>query len=277
MNEIDIQKLEVKLLLEAIFLRYGYDFRHYSRASITRRILQFITLNQIESISHLQALLIRDEAFFSSVAQAFSITVTEMFRDPHVYRCLRGEVIPLLKTYPFVKIWHAGCATGEEVYSLAILLKEEGLYERCTIFATDMNDTALEAAREGIYPLESAREYTVGYQKSGGQAAFSDYYVTAQGSQGIQMDPALRERVTFANHNLVSDEVFGEMNLIICRNVLIYFNVELKDRVLDLFVRSLTNGGILCLGDKESLCLSRVAARFSPFDESCSIYKLGGV
>lgn len=219
MQEKELEEIERTLLLEAIFLRYGYDFRNYSRASISRRIRYFLSRNGSESIGELLPRILREPALFQSLLFDFSVTVTEMFRDPLFYRALRREVVPLLKTYPFIKVWSAGCATGEEVYSLAILLKEEGLLEKATIFATDINDDSLTRAKKGIYPLKQVREYTENFQATGSLHSFSRYYHADQ--EHIVMDRELRERITFANHNLVSDQVFGEMHLILCRNVMI--------------------------------------------------------
>jgi chemotaxis protein methyltransferase CheR len=215
--------------------------------------------------------LLYDESFFQVFVREFSITVTDMFRDPHVYLSLRKNVIPLLKTYPFVKIWHAGCATGEEAYSLAIVLKEEGLYDRATLFATDFNDTALDKAKKGIYALDNARKFTANYQAAGGKTSFSEYYNARY--EAMAINQSLRKNITFANHNLVTDAVFGEMQLILCRNVLIYFEKELQDRVLHLFSDSLTHGGILCLGTKESLRFSSVGKCFQAVDEDAKIYR----
>jgi chemotaxis protein methyltransferase CheR len=212
-----------------------------------------------------------DEAFAHKVILEFSVAVTEMFRDPTFYVSVRKNVIPYLKTFPFIKIWHAGCASGEEVYSLAILLQEEGLYERSTIFATDFNEVILEKAREGIYPLKDIRQYSANYARAGGQASFSDYY-HAQYDSAI-IDRTLKRNITFASHNLVTDGVFGEMHLIFCRNVLIYFDRPLQDRVLQLFDESLEHGGFLCLGTKESLDFSSVSGHFKGADTQEKIYQ----
>ncbi|MBU0493835.1 MAG: protein-glutamate O-methyltransferase CheR [Chloroflexi bacterium] len=271
MNRTDIENIEINLLLEAIFQRYGYDFRRYARASIERRVRQLLPKCGCATISELIPKLLYDESFFAPLVHEFSITVSEMFRDPTVYRRLRETVVPLLKTYPFVKIWHAGCASGEEVYSLAILLQEEGLYDRATIFATDFNDAALDQAREGIYALETVQQFTANYQQAGGIRSFSEYYHAHY--EAIALDEALKRNITFANHNLVTDGVFGEMHLILCRNVLIYFNKELQNRVLQLFRDSLVRGGFLCLGSKESLLFSAIQTDLKPIDEQARIYQ----
>ena len=194
-----------------------------------------------------------------------------MFRDPEFYHTIREQVIPYLKTYPFIRIWHAGCATGEEVYSLAIVLKEEGFYDRATIFATDFNVEALEKARQAIYPLEAMQEFTANYQRAGGTRAFSDYYRT--GYDAAILDAALKKNVTFANHNLVTDGVFSEVHLVLCRNVLIYFDKTLQNRVLGLFHDSLVHGGILALGSKESIQFSQVAEAYEPLSSKWKIYQ----
>lgn len=266
-----IETIEVDLLLEALYRAYGYDFRSYARASISRRARQFLTNAECSTISDMIPWVLHDEAFFSRLVQCFSVTVTEMFRDPYVYESLRQRVIPVLRTWPHIKVWHAGCATGEEVYSLAILLKEEGLYEKARIYATDFNDSALERAREGIYSLEKIQEGTRNYQSAGGNGSFGQYYKSSY--EVANIDKSLRERVTFANHNLVSDGVFGEMQLVFCRNVLIYFDADLKDRVLGLFTESLVNGGFLCLGTKEDLAFSNVKESYEAIDSRARIYK----
>ncbi|MEM5788273.1 MAG: protein-glutamate O-methyltransferase CheR [Syntrophobacteraceae bacterium] len=271
MRKEEIEDIEVKLLLEAIQARYGHDFRDYSRASIKRRLRNHAGKARARYISEMISHLLHDESYFQELIYDLSITVTEMFRDPEFFMAMRQLIVPHLKTHPFVKIWHAGCATGEEVYSLAIILKEEGFYDRATIFATDFNDMALAKAGEGIYPLEKMREFTANYQKAGGVGSFSDYYVT--GYDSAILDPALKKNITFANHNLVTDSVFGEMHLIVCRNVLIYFNKTLQDRVLGLFRDSLTSGGILCLGSKESLHSSSIEDEFKTLNQKWKIFR----
>jgi chemotaxis protein methyltransferase CheR len=261
---MDNEDIEINLLVEGLFLKYGYDFRNYSKAHIKRRVLRRLSISGLASISEMLYKALYDRSFFEILLLDFSINVTEMFRDPNFYRALRREVIPILKTYPFVKIWHAGCATGEEVYSMAILLKEEGLYDRCQIYATDFNEVVLEKAKEGIYPIESIKEYTYNYQQAGGTTSFSDYYMAKYNS--VIVDPSLKEKIIFADHNLVTDGIFGEMNIILCRNVLIYFNKELQNRVISLFHESLCHGGILCLGSKESLRFSSCEEKFKAID-----------
>jgi len=243
--------IEIQLLLEAIFVKYGYDFRDYAQAHVKRRVLHRLGLSGLDSISAMQHRVITDQSFFDKLLLDLSINVTEMFRDPLFYRMIREEVAPVLHTYPFIKIWVAGCATGEEVYSLAILLKEEGLYDRSQIYATDFNQVVLNKAKEGIYPIDRLKEYTGNYQKAGGLGSLGDYYTAKYSS--VIIDQTLKDKIVFADHNLVTDTVFGEMNMIVCRNVLIYFNKELQNHVTKLFLDSLCAGGFLCLGSKESL------------------------
>lgn len=271
MEPDEIEKIELELFLEAIYRRYGYDFRHYARASARRRARHILAQSGREHLSELIPLLLQDEAFAQKAIYDFSITVTEMFRDPDFYRAVRQTVAPYLQTYPFVKIWVAGCATGQEVYSLAILLKEAGLYERTTIYATDFNETALKKAAEGIYPLKEVQQYTGNYQKSGGQRSFADYY-HAEYNSAI-MDASLKANITFAHHNLVTDSVFSEAQVIFCRNVLIYFDRSLQNWVLNTLANSLSRGGFLCLGAKETLEFSAVSSQFKPISLEERIYQ----
>lgn len=274
MTKRETENIEIDLLLEAVFKRYGYDFRHYARASIDRRVRHFLVKSGCSTISEMIPRLLRDESFFGRMVRDFSITVTEMFRDPHVYASIRSNVVPFLKTFPFIKAWHAGCATGEEAYSLAIVLKEEGLYDRATIFATDFNDVALEKAKQGIYAIEKVKQITQNYRAAGGSGSFSEYYQARYGAAALS--GSLGKNIVFANHNLETDSVFGEMHLILCRNVLIYFDRELQDRVFGLFCESLVRGGFLCLGTKETLAFSGVKDRFEPVDEKARIYQKRG-
>lgn len=271
MKPSTIKDLEVDLLLEAILKRHGYDFRSYARASVNRRVALLQQQSGCDSVADMIPRVLHDETFFEGLVRSFSITVTEMFRDPDVYRCLRQEVIPFLRTHPYFKAWHAGCATGEEVYSLAIMLKEEGLYPRATVYATDYNDDALAKAKEGVYALDNAKLFTKNYQSAGGTGSFSDYYHAQYGA--MKLDASLKENITFANHNLVTDGVFSETHLVLCRNVLIYFNKDLQDRVLRLFSDSLVPGGFLCLGSKESLMFSDVRDDFEDVDREHRIFR----
>ncbi len=271
MRKSEIEDIELRLFLDAVYERYGYDFRNYARASVKRRIRAILEKTGHDNICELIPRLLYDESFFSNIVYYFSITVTEMFRDPDFFRAFRENIVPYLKTYPHIKVWHAGCASGEEAYSLAIVLKEEGLYNRATIYATDFNDVALKIAKNGIYPLENLKKYTSNYQKSGGTCSFSEYYLAKY--ESAVMNKSLKERITFANHNLVTDAVFSEMHMIFCRNVLIYFNKTLQDRVLNLFNDSLIRKGFLCLGNKESLRFSSVSDKFQEVDWKEKIYR----
>lgn len=270
-EKIESEDIEIALLFQGIYLKYGYDFGNYSNSHMKRRILRRISIAGLDNISQLQYKVLYDENFFKTLLSDFSINVTEMFRDPSFYKEFRKSVVPILKTYPFVRIWHAGCSTGEEVYSMAILLKEEGLYERAQIYATDFNTTVLEKAKEGIYAIDDIKDYTRNYQKAGGIASFADYYTAKYDS--VIIDQSLKKKITFAEHNLVTDGVFGEMHVIICRNVLIYFNRDLQNNVINLFSDSLSNGCFLCLGSKESVKFSRSSDNFEAFSESEKIYR----
>lgn len=270
-ESVSPEDLELDLLLEGVFRCYGYDFRQYSKGSVRRRIEAVMIKNRISKVSELQHQILHRPDFFARLLPDLMITTTEMFRDPPFFKALRTEVIPALKTYPTIKIWHAGCSTGEEVYSLAIMLREEGIYDRCVIYATDINALALKAAKDGIYPVDAMRKFTQNYQQSGGKKPFSEYYTSLYGS--VKLDASLRDNIVFTDHNLVTDDVFSEMNLILCRNVLIYFERELQNRVLDLFTRSLPFKGYLCLGEKESLSFSSVADHFSEVVPRVRIYQ----
>jgi len=263
--------IEIRLLIEAIYLKYSYDFRDYSGASIKRRVLHAVRQFECATVSALQERVLHDPSVFMQLLQYLTIPVSEMFRDPGHFLALREEVVPHLKTWPSIKIWIAGCSTGEEVYSMAILLREEGLLERTIIYATDINPSSLEKAKQGIYSMQNMREYTENYQKAGGRRAFSDYYTAAYGNEII--DSSLRENVTFADHSLATDSVFSETQLISCRNVLIYFNKTLQDRAFGLFHDSLCHRGFLVLGSKETLDFSAYANRFDALVKPERIYR----
>lgn len=270
-DDKEVEDLEISLLLEGMFKRYGYDFRDYSLAHLRRRLRHRQHASGLPDMGAMLHRVLHDRSFFELLLRDLSINVTEMFRDPDIYLRIRTEVVPRLKTYPFVKIWHAGCATGEEVYSMAILLHEEGLLERCQIYATDFNQIALKKARNGIYSLDQVRQFTANYQKGGGRESFSDYY-TAD-NDAVILKNWLKARVVFADHNLVTDSVFSEMQLVVCRNVLIYFNRELQNRIFQTFYESLCPGGFLWLGSKESLRLSAMSTRFDALFADDKIYK----
>jgi chemotaxis protein methyltransferase CheR len=265
------EAIEIELLIEAMYRKYGYDFRNYSRASLKRRIMNKLHLSGVENLSEMQHKILYDKKYFESVLLDLTVNVTEMFRDPSFYCALREKVFPILRTYPFVKIWHAGCSTGEEVYSMAIMLHEENLLANAMLYATDIDDKVLKKAREGIYPLDKIKEYTQNYQKACGKQSFSDYYVAKY--EAAIMNSTLKKNIVFSQHNLVTDGIFGEMNLIICRNVLIYFDKELQNRVLNLFHDSLVRKGILCLGSKETIKFSQLKDAFIDYDEREKIYK----
>ncbi|NRR33336.1 protein-glutamate O-methyltransferase CheR [Oxalobacteraceae bacterium] len=258
-SDVDI---ELKMLMEAIYLKYSYDFRDYTGASQKRRVLHALREMGCASVSALQARVMHEPTAFSQLLQYLTIPVTEMFRDPSYFAALREHVVPVLRTYPSLKIWVAGCSTGEEVYSMAILLKEEGLLERSIIYATDINPQSLEKARKGVFPLDSMRDYTSNYQQAGGTRSFSDYYTAAYNA--ALFDKSLCENVTFADHSLATDSVFAETQLVSCRNVMIYFKKPLQERAFGLFHESLCHRGFLGLGSKESIDFSAYGPRFEP-------------
>lgn len=270
-RHLEIEEIEIQLLLDAIYSYYGYDFRHYALASLKRRIRKALHNSGLKHISEMIPRILYERSFFESFFLALTVNLTEMFRDPSFFKALREKAINYLRTYPFLRIWVAGCSTGEEVYSLAILLFEEGLYKRSMIYATDYNDYALEKARQGIYPAKEMQKHTRNYQHAGGKTSFADYYHADY--DAVIMNRYLKENIVFANHNLATDEVFGEMNLILCRNVLIYFDKVLQDRVLDLLQRSLCYNGLLCLGTKESLQCCKAEDHFKPFMAGENIYQ----
>lgn len=256
MNELE--DLEIQLLLEAVSRYYGFDFRNYAMASLKRRIWNVIRAEHLQTISGLQERVLHDRACMERFLLALTIHVTAMFRDPNFYLTFRTKVVPLLRTYPFIRIWHAGCSTGEEVYSMAILLHEEKLYDRCQIYATDMNESVIAQAKAGIFPLKKMQEYTHNYLRAGGTQSFSEYYTAAYDHALFR--PLLRERITFSQHNLAMDGSFNEFNVIFCRNVMIYFNEALQEHVHNLLYNSLIRFGILGLGHAESL-------KFTPHEQ----------
>jgi chemotaxis protein methyltransferase CheR len=267
----ELERLEVELLLEAIHRRYGFDFREYAKASLKRRLWRRMAAERLTSISGLQEKVLHDPACMERLLLDLSINVTAMFRDPSFYAAFRVKAVPILRTYPFSRIWVAGCSTGEEVYSLAIVLHEEGVYDRARIYATDINEAVIEQARVGVFPLEKMQEYTQNYIRSGGTRAFSEYYSAAY--DGAQFDRALIRNVVFAQHNLVSDRSFNEFNAIVCRNVMIYFDRSLQDRVHELFHESLATFGVLGLGHKETINFTRYADSYEELDASERLYR----
>jgi chemotaxis protein methyltransferase CheR len=271
MRSPEIEEIEIRLLLEGIFQVYGHDFRGYAEASLRRRLAQWLQTSGFTGISEAQGRILRDRELFSSLLEGLTVNVSEMFRDPQFFKTVRDEIVPHLKTYPFVKIWVAGCATGEEAYSLAILLNEEGLAGRYRIYATDINERVLKRAEEGIFPLERMQQFTLSYQKAGGKRAFVDYY-TARYENAV-LSQQLKEQMVFASHNLTTDAGIGEMQLILCRNLLIYFQPPLKERVLALFDESLANGGFLGLGIKETLSGRGIADRYREVARGMRMYR----
>lgn len=262
--------IEIKLLLEAIYLKYGHDFRNYSKAHLKRRVLHRLMISGLNSVSEMQYKVLHEPDFMQEVLSDFSINVTEMFRDPEFYLSMRREVLPVLKTYPFVKIWHAGCSTGEEVYSMAVLLEEEGLLNRSLIYATDYNENVLKIAKEGRYKKENIGDYEKNYIRGGGKGKLADHLQL--NGNFVKFDPKFRKRMVFSEHNLVTDNVFAEVHMIICRNVLIYFNRNLQNRVIALFRDSLMKGGILGIGNKETLDFSRYTNDFEYINKGQRIY-----
>ncbi|WP_027183565.1 CheR family methyltransferase [Desulfovibrio inopinatus] len=268
---LENERLMIKLIIEAIHLKYGYDFSQYSPAHTKRRLEHRLALSGFENYGQMLHEVITNESFFDELLLDLSINVTEMFRDPWFYKAVRETIVPHLETYPFFKVWHAGCSAGQEVYSMCILLEEEGLKDRAQIYATDFNSLILDKAKQGIYPADAIREYTSNYQKAGGKESFSDYYTAHY--ENVILKKSLKDKVLFSSHNLVTDGVFGEMNVIFCRNVLIYFNRDLQNRVLKLFHESLCPGGFLCLGSKESITFTDLVEAFEPVAPREKIYR----
>jgi chemotaxis protein methyltransferase CheR len=267
----DVEELETELLLDAVARRYGYDFRQYAAASLKRRLHRAMQTEDVRTLSALQERLLHDPQALARFVSTLSVHVTGMFRDPGVYKAIRNRVVPTLRTWPFVRIWHAGCSTGEEVYSLAVVLHEEGLLERCRIYATDLSEDLLETARRGVYPLRAMRDYTAAYHHAGGRADFSEYY-RADATHAILRDD-LRRHVVFSPHNLVSDGSFNEFHLILCRNVMIYFDKDLRDRVHELLYESQVMFGVLVLGTRESLRFSPLHDSYEVLDEALRLYR----
>jgi chemotaxis protein methyltransferase CheR len=253
-----VESIEIQLLLEAVYRRYGFDFRDYAYPSIRRRIWSSARAEGLESIAEFQGRLLHDPACMERFLLAVTVNVTTMFRDPGFYRAFRAYVVPELRSHPFVRFWHVGCASGEEVYSMAILLQEEGLYANCRIYATDMNEEVLARAKSGIFPLALVQEYTANYLQAGGSGCFSEYYTANYGN--VIFNQSLRSNMVFAQHNLVTDSTFNEFQVILCRNVLIYFNDSLTRRVHGLLYESLAPSGFLGLGSRESI-------RFTPHED----------
>jgi len=257
------EEIEIRLLLDAIYLRYHYDFRSYSPASIKRRLAAARTQMNAETLSALQERVLRDPQVFTRLLQFLTVGVSDMFRDPSFFRVLREQVVPELRTYPSIRIWIAGCSTGEELYSFAIVLREEGLLDRTTLYATDINPEALRKAEQGLYPIDRLQDFTENHQLSGSKCSLSEHYTAAYGS--AVFDRSLRKNVVFSDHSLATDSVFAEVQLVSCRNVLIYFDRSLQNRALGLMKDSLCRRGFLGLGSKESLMFSEHVGSFRDF------------
>lgn len=270
-DELDLEQLEVELLLEGIHRRYGFDFREYAPASLKRRLRRRMDGEQVETVSALQSLILHDRTVMERLLLDLSVNVTAMFRDPSFYVAFRKKVVPALRTYPFSRLWVAGCSTGEEVYSLAILLAEEGLSDRVRIYATDINQAVIEIAQLGVFPLDKMQEYTQNYIRAGGSRSFSEYYVARY--DGARFAGDLVDGVVFAQHNLVSDSVFNEFHAITCRNVMIYFAQPLQEHVHRLFYESLAMFGVLALGQKETIRFSAQESSFEELDAEERLYK----
>jgi chemotaxis protein methyltransferase CheR len=263
--------VELKLLIEGIYHLYHYDFRDYSQASLRRRLKGALPHFKCETLSQLQDRVLREPELFRALLDHLTVQVSEMFRDPSYFRAVREQVVPLLRTYPSLRVWVAGCSAGEEAYSLAILLREEGLLQKSLIYATDINPRMLERAEAGIYSIDRIAGFTVRHRESGAKSSLSDYYTAAYG--GAIFDKSLREHIVFSDHSLATDSVFAEVQFVSCRNVLIYFDRPLQDRAVGLFRDSLCRHGFLGLGSKESLRFSGQAAFFLPFVQQERIYQ----
>jgi chemotaxis protein methyltransferase CheR len=270
-GRLETEALELQLLLEGVYRQYGFDFREYAPASLKRRVWRRVHAEHAGTIAGLLERVLHDPEVMERLLLDLSINVTSMFRDPTFYGAFRKQVVPLLKTYPFTRIWIAGCSTGEEVYSLAILLHEEGIYDRTRIYATDINETVLGRAREGVFPLEKMQEYTENYIRAGGKRSFSEYYLAKY--EGALFDRALTENVVWAPHNLVQDRSFNTFNTILCRNVMIYFDRALQTRVHQLFYESLERFGILALGHKESIRFTGIENAYEELDVHERLYR----
>jgi chemotaxis protein methyltransferase CheR len=270
-GRLDLETLELQLLLEGIFRQYGFDFREYAPASLKRRVARRMNAEGVTTITALLERVLHDPAAMERLLLDLSINVTSMFRDPTFYVAFRNRVVPLLRTYPFTRIWVAGCSTGEEVYSLAILLAEEELYDRTRIYATDINETVLDRASAGVFPLDRMREYTDNYIRAGGKRSFSEYYLAKYA--GALFDRRLTDNVVWAQHNLVQDRAFQEFTAILCRNVMIYFDRPLQNRVHELFHESLERFGILCLGHKETIRFTAFEHCYEELDAQEKMYR----
>lgn len=267
----ELETIEIQLFLEGVFRYYGFDFRNYALASLKRRIWKTIQSERLTTVSGLQEKILHNPAYLERFLLGVSVNVTTMFRDPSFYISFRNKVVPLLRTYPFIRIWHAGCSTGEEVYSMAILLEEEGIYNRCRIYATDMNEVVIKKAKTGIFSLKDMKEYTQLYHQAGGKKSFSEYYTAAYDNAIFRS--SIKDNIVFAHHNLATDNSFNEFNVILCRNVMIYFNSHLQERVHKLFHESLGMFGVLGLGHQESLHFTPYEKHYEAIESSDKLYR----
>ena len=262
---------ELQQLINVVYQKYGYDFSDYSEASLKRRITRLMNMNDIQHLFELEDKILNNAAFLNTFVEEITVNVTEMFRDPSFYRSLTENVFPYFSDLPLIRIWHAGCSTGEEVYSMAIILKEAGLLHKTILYATDINQSVLETAAQGKYPLNYLKEFTEGYSHIGGKYHLSNYYSVCDNV--LVFDEALRKKMVYSHHNLCIDQSFNEFDLIVCRNVLIYFNRHLQDRVFKLFLDSISADGFLALGSKETVDFSSAAAYFDSLDKKNKIWK----
>lgn len=274
MAEANIQDEEIELLLTDLIDHYGYDFTEYSKASMKRRVNRLFTVDNFASFDIFRDRIKNDPAYLKRFVEEITVNVTEMFRDPWFFKMIRKEVLPILATYPLIRIWHAGCSTGQEVYSMAIMLQEANLLHKSILYATDLNPDVLHKASLGIFPLSAMKEYSMNYIEAGGENEFSSYYHARY--DRVLFNKELANKMVFATHNLVSDRSFNEFQLILCRNVMIYFEKELQDRVLNLFDSSLEPLGFLALGAKETLRFSGVAGKYKIFHDKGKIWRKKG-
>lgn len=270
-SKLKLEEIEIQLLLEGIYQCYGYDFRNYAVSSLKRRIRRILEAENLNTISALQDRILHNPDSLQRFLLGITVNVTSMFRDPSFFVVFRDRIVPLLRTYPYIRIWHAGCSQGQEVYSMAIVLQEEGLYNRCRIYATDTNELVIKQAKNGIYPIELMQQYTQLYLQAGGKRSFSEYYTAAYDSAIFRA--SLKDNIVFSQHNLATDHSFNEFNVILCRNVLIYFDQILQKRVHQLFHESLCKFGILCLGRQESIRFSPYEQDYEPIEKKEKIYR----
>jgi chemotaxis protein methyltransferase CheR len=270
-NKFELEDLEIDLLLQGIYRHYGFDFRDYAISSLRRRVWNILVTEKLPTITALLDKILHDEHYFERFLLHLSVNVSQMFRDPGFYLAFRTRAIELLKTFPFVRIWVAGCSTGEEAYSIAITLQEEGLYDRCRIYATDINESVLRKAKAGVYPLKDVQKYTTNYISAGGKRSFSEYYTAAY--DNVILHSSLKENIIFSQHNLVTDVSFNEFNVVLCRNVMIYFNKTLQSKVHKLLYESLSMFGILGVGANETLSFTPYENRYEELEPRTRLYR----